>query len=174
MTIAAARKYKDKIIIAADSQATWGDNKILNKSKIFQGDGFVVACAGGGREISLFRMFLRTHKPRAGTEEDIVDLLCEFVTWGKSKTNTDNLDMQSLFISDNEIFEIYNYGVNKVDCELANGTFFAIGSGMFLALGAMELGADPIKAVEIAIKYDIGCGGKVTSLEIPIKNVATK
>lgn len=32
------------------------------------------------------------------------------------------------------------------------------GSGEDLALGAMEMGADAIKAVEVASKYDQGCG----------------
>lgn len=41
---------------------------------------------------------------------------------------------------------------------------FAYGSGMFLALGAMELGATPERAVEVAIKYDLYCGGKVTKI----------
>lgn len=36
--------------------------------------------------------------------------------------------------------------------------FFAWGTGREVALGAMEMGADAVKAVEIASKYVSGCG----------------
>jgi ATP-dependent protease HslVU (ClpYQ) peptidase subunit len=37
----------------------------------------------------------------------------------------------------------------------------ALGSGRELALGALEAGADAERAVQIAIAYDINCGGPV-------------
>lgn len=39
--------------------------------------------------------------------------------------------------------------------------YFAWGSGEPFALAAMWMGADASKAVEAAIAYDLGCGGKV-------------
>lgn len=38
----------------------------------------------------------------------------------------------------------------------------AIGSGMDLAIGAMEAGATPVQAVEIASRRDPGTGGSIT------------
>ena len=49
---------------------------------------------------------------------------------------------------------------------------FAIGSGMDLAIGAMEAGADPAKAVLIASMRDPGTGGVITSIERPSLTVA--
>ena len=42
-----------------------------------------------------------------------------------------------------------------------NAPFYAIGSGKFLAMGAMEMGATAEEAVAVAIKYDTGCGGEI-------------
>jgi ATP-dependent protease HslVU (ClpYQ) peptidase subunit len=165
MTVIAVRKYDDKIVIAADSQTTYGDDyKILTATKIVRQDNIVFGCAGSCSDISLFRMFTRTHKPKAATEDDVVDFLSEFVDWKKKKTNNADYVSSIIIIMDNVVFRVQSYSV-RAPIE----TFFAIGSGMFSALAAMELDADPIKAVEIAIKYNTGCGGKVESLEIPIK-----
>jgi ATP-dependent protease HslVU (ClpYQ) peptidase subunit len=40
--------------------------------------------------------------------------------------------------------------------------FFAIGSGEQYALGALEMGADAVKAVEVACKLDVWSGGPLT------------
>jgi hypothetical protein len=45
-------------------------------------------------------------------------------------------------------------------------TPWAIGSGMDLAIGAMEAGAKPKKAVEIAARRDPNTGGKIRSFTI--------
>jgi hypothetical protein len=42
-----------------------------------------------------------------------------------------------------------------------NAPFFALGSGRYLAMGAMAFGATAEEAVRIAIQYDTGCGGEV-------------
>lgn len=44
--------------------------------------------------------------------------------------------------------------------------FFAIGSGARWATGAMEMGADLRKAVEVAMKYDPATGGTITVLDL--------
>ncbi|UTU08031.1 putative NTN hydrolase domain protein [Caulobacter phage C1] len=44
------------------------------------------------------------------------------------------------------------------------GPFFAIGSGSWVALGALEAGATAEQAVEAAIKWDVGTNGPVRSL----------
>lgn len=45
-------------------------------------------------------------------------------------------------------------------------TFYAIGSGAPYALGALEMGADLERAVDIAKMYDVYSGGKVTTLSL--------
>lgn len=164
MTVIAVRKYEDRIELAADSQATWGsDYKILTKTKLVQTNDFTFGCAGSGRDIALFRMFARTHKPKAATEDDIVDFLAEFVSWKKQKASNEEYVGQMILVMDCIIFEIEQYSVRE-----PIETFFAVGSGMFTALGAMELGASPKSAVEVCVKYNLGCGGDVKVITIPL------
>ncbi len=44
--------------------------------------------------------------------------------------------------------------------------FHAIGSGDGYALGAMEMGADAVKAVEVAIKFDVWSDGEIRTLHL--------
>lgn len=48
----------------------------------------------------------------------------------------------------------------------AMGLPAAIGSGCAIAIGAMEAGASPEKAVHIAAKRDLGTGGTITTLTL--------
>ena len=44
--------------------------------------------------------------------------------------------------------------------------FYAIGSGMLFAMGAMEQGATPVEAVKAAIKHDPSSGYGVTKIDL--------
>lgn len=46
------------------------------------------------------------------------------------------------------------------------GDFFTIGSGRKYALGALQAGADALRAVEIACELDSMCGGPVAALNL--------
>lgn len=50
--------------------------------------------------------------------------------------------------------------------------FFAIGSGANVAMGAMEMGADAVKAVKVACKYDSYCGGRIRVVKLDNKKGA--
>jgi ATP-dependent protease HslVU (ClpYQ) peptidase subunit len=52
---------------------------------------------------------------------------------------------------------------------LCNSTFFAIGSGRDLAIGAMSHGATPLEAVITAMKWDTLSGGEPTVLSLTEK-----
>ncbi len=57
------------------------------------------------------------------------------------------------------------------DCSASGplvGETFTIGSGKGYALGAIKMGADAVRAAEIAIECDTWCGGPVTA--IPLHN----
>lgn len=44
--------------------------------------------------------------------------------------------------------------------------FYALGSGYQIAMGAMALGADPRRAVAVAIDFDTGSGGQIQVLSL--------
>lgn len=50
--------------------------------------------------------------------------------------------------------------------ELVDSPFYAIGSGAGAALGAMDMGADIEKALEVAAKYDSNTGAPFTILKL--------
>lgn len=51
----------------------------------------------------------------------------------------------------------------RVPPMISAGPFWSFGSGGFIALGALAVGATAIEAVEAAIRWDIGSGGPVRS-----------
>lgn len=55
---------------------------------------------------------------------------------------------------------------NGVICTPVDTAFFAIGSGEGYAIGAMEEGATPKRAVEVAAKWDPNTGHPVLVLEL--------
>lgn len=67
--------------------------------------------------------------------------------------------------SDIEVLElradgIYIYDGTPIPFKILND-FWAVGSGAPFAIAAMELGLSPLKAVEIACKYDVGSRGPI-------------
>jgi len=59
--------------------------------------------------------------------------------------------------------QYYTYGIPyRVDVEFP----FALGSGRDFAIGAMEAGASPLEAVDIAVRRDVYSGGSIQVLDI--------
>lgn len=89
-----------------------------------------------------------------GTFSEILDL----VDWWKDQTK----DFPK---TESQLIE-YRIGLDRVNLYEAKIPSFidhmwAFGTGSALAIGAMEMGANSVKAVEIASKYDIYSGGKI-------------
>ena len=61
-------------------------------------------------------------------------------------------------------------GTVEEHCDLAveirEGAFHAIGCGAVFALAAMEMGASAARAVEVACRFDVHCGGGVDTLRL--------
>ena len=173
MTCIAVKIESKKITIAGDTQTTWGNHKLPKKDyvdnnlkaagKIFQTNGMTLGCAGATAHIGLFQIFCKSHKPKEMERDSILDWFLEFRDWisSKAKINFTDLSMHSIIINDGRVFCFFDFmDIWEVK------TFDSVGSGMWLAIGAMDLGASADRAVEAAIKYDLYCGGKVTKIEI--------
>lgn len=173
MSIIAVKKQGKRFLIAGDSQSTWGRNKypktnlsdtqIRAYGKIFQVNGMTIGCAGSVADIGLLQIFCKTHKPKEMNRDYILDWFIEFKEWAldKAKINFNDISIHGIIVADGAAFGFYDFmDVTPVL------DFDAVGSGMFLAIGAMELGANPEQAVKVACKYDLYCGGKITKLTI--------
>ena len=172
MTVIAVKRTKNKIIIGSDSQTTRGRNKFgdtkkvmyPNASKIFEVNGMVIGCAGNVVGNALMSVFAKTHQPKIPIEDDVIAFMVEFNEWAKKQDKDFNFRGNHFFIVFKKVvFEVMDgLLVREV------GKFSAIGSGMFLALGALYYNKTIKEAVQVAKEYDLYCGGKTIIKEISI------
>lgn len=162
MSVIAARVYPKSIVMAADNQGTWGHNKFadamtkiqVNEVKIWQHNDLTIGGAGSAQEDVLFRVFTKTRKPKSATVEDMIDFMVEFADWMKKRDQNSKLENHYLIIFQEKLFSAVELDIAEVS------EYFSVGSGMFLALGAMYRGASPEEAVEAAKTFDLYCGGQ--------------
>lgn len=62
--------------------------------------------------------------------------------------------------------KVYKYERSPYPMDMTEAGVYAFGSGREFALGAIAMGADAIKAVQVASRYDTGCGFGVDVLRI--------
>lgn len=94
-----------------------------------------------------------------GESEDCHSFL-EWIKVGGPKDTIPKLENKdgdfNAFVVDGER-RVWMMGANLIPCPLMTD-FYAIGGGASFAVGAMEMGASAIDAVNVAIKYHGGCG----------------
>lgn len=173
MTCIAVRINKKQIEIAGDTQTTWGWNKLSkienndsslkSTGKIFQVNGMTLGCAGSVAHIGLPQIFCKTSKPKEMERDAILDWLIAFKEFAlaKAKINFNDISIHGIIATKGKVFSFYDFMDVKPVAD-----FFSVGSGMFLALGAMDTGATASQAVKVAIKYDLFCGGQVKKIII--------
>lgn len=175
MTVIAVRKTKKFIELAADGQTSWGgykypkadnsDKQVSAQGKIFHYNEITMGCAGSTSHIGLLRLFTKSHQPKDAEVDYVLEWWLEFREWMQKKAQVQPADISlcGIMVFKKRIFSF----LAALEVEEIKD-FDALGSGMFLAIGAMEVGADAKKAVKIACKYVQGCGGKVTNVFIEL------
>lgn len=175
MTCIAVKIEKKKIEIAGDSQTTWGKNKfpkqdttdrqVMAAGKIFQVNSMTFGCAGSVAHIGLLQIFAKTNRPKEMERDSVLDWLISFKQFclDKAKIGFADISVHGIMILDGKVFCFYDF-MDVVEVK----SFDAVGSGMWLAIGAMELGSNVEKAVSVAVKYDLYCSGEITKIVIPI------
>lgn len=128
--------------MAADTRVTWDDETTSPSIKIERWQEEILGAAG---DFAASMRFLEWYK--AGSKGR------------KPKVSKDfrllKLTKEGLHLIDHDLVWV------KIDAPL-----YAIGSGAQFAVGAMEMGATPTKAIEIAMKHDSYTGGSITTLEL--------
>lgn len=173
MSIITVRKTEKGFDIVCDQQSTWGSKKFPKKEntdpgikvsgKIFETNQMTLGCAGDVAHIGMLQIFCKSHSPKYMTSEDVLEWLMEFKDWCNKKTGILQKDIviHGIVIKEGKCFTFYDFMDSN---EVVN--FDAVGSGMWVAIGAMELGATAEQAVSVAIKYDLYCGGNIFKLSI--------
>lgn len=128
--------------MAADTRVTWDDETTSASIKIEQWQNEILGAAGdfaaGMRFLEWYKAGSKGRKPKVGKDFRMLKLTKE-----------------GLFLIDHDLVWV------KIDAP-----YYAIGSGAPFAIGAMEMGAAPAKAIEIAMKHDNATGGSITTLEL--------
>lgn len=134
--------YRDGVV-AADTQATDGhgctNGRVL---KVERRGPFLAAAAG---QACLARRFLDWFRSGLVGEPEP----------GNDERNADGM----IFMPDGRIVEFSPLGSKTVFAD-----FYATGSGMDYALGAMAMGASAEEAVRVAARFDSSTGGRITVL----------
>lgn len=173
MSVIAVKKNETGFEIASDQQTTWGNNKypkkhsdsqgLLAVGKVFQTNQMTIGCAGTVADIGMLQLFAKGHSPKYMTSEDILEWLMEFKDWNNKKTGTlqKDISIHGILIKEQKCYTFFDFmEANEVK------DFDAVGSGMWLAVGAMEVGSTAEQAVKVACKYDLYCGGEIFKLEV--------
>lgn len=128
--------------MAADTRVTWDDESTSPSIKIEIWAQEILGSAGGFaaglRFLEWYKAGSKGRKPKVGKDFRMLKLTKE-----------------GLHLIDHDLVWV------KIDAP-----FYAIGSGAQFAVGAMEMGATPAKAIEIAMKHDSYTGGSITTLEL--------
>ena len=175
MSVVAVKISDGLIEIAGDTQSTWGRNKfskidtsdkhIKANGKIFQVNNMTIGCAGATSDIGLLQIYSKTHRPKEMDRDSILEWIVEFKEFAnkKAQVSFNDISVHGILILDGKVFSFYDF-LDVIEIK----TFNAVGSGQWLAIGAMELGASVQQAVSVACKYDLFCGGETTKIEIRI------
>lgn len=145
-------------VMAADSRCTNGSpvRHLSNTQKIYRlSNGALLGVAGVGDSREFQRLLSKASPRRMPTRKQITDL------------GYDDIDglivfpRGQIFIVTSEYEEDIEGLVSSTD--RISDVIVAIGTGANFAYGAMEFGADPIQAVEVACRRDIMCFGPIQS-----------
>lgn len=190
MSVAVAVQKGRTIAIAADTQESFGDRRVLRTdhatSKIMKVGSSYVAQTGWGLYENILADFLgKSPAPRLGGEKEIFAFFNRF--WKRMKRDYSFVndqpvaDDKSPFADLDASFLVVNArGIFHVTGQMSVTRFTrfdSIGSGSSYALGALQVLYDePLPAATIArraceagIHFDIACGGELDVFTVPIR-----
>ena len=146
MSVVAARVYKDKIVMAADSIIVRGWSKRTDHDivKINEINGMIVGGTGYAQELSLMWQYMATHKPASATEKDVLSFIVEFSQWKRNLIGNGSVDNTYLMAYDGHLFQIEEMLVYEVS------EHSAVGAGQDFANAVLYLGNSPRDAVKVA------------------------
>lgn len=146
MSVVAARVYKDKIVMAADSIMVRGYSKKTDHDlvKIKEINGMLVGGSGYAQEMALMYQYMTTHKPSSASEKDILSFIIEFSKWKRDMIGSGSIDNMYLMAYEGHLFQIEQMLVYEVH------GYSAIGAGCDFANAILHVGNGPREAVRVA------------------------
>ena len=145
--------YKDGVM-AADTQATMGDEKAYGAVKLFYTEKFLIGLSGNFSNVLPFQSWLKD------TEQAVSSAGVLHQFWDSIPAFGDGFT--AILVDTGG--RIWNCGSTFPPVTL-HRIYDAIGSGSDFAMAAMECGKSATDAVRIASKFDIYTGGSVISMK---------
>lgn len=163
-TIAAIERRGRDTVIACDSQATAQDKFEMEAPKVFERNGVIYGVAGVISVSNALR-YSDLPEPAGDPDEWVNNTLCpalrEIVKeLDLPRNDEDGYELGAIVIIGARIYEITD---DLTWIRNISGTY-SIGSGYAFALGAMDMGASPREAIEVAATRDPNTGGKIREL----------
>ncbi len=158
MTTVAVRRYKDKVVIAADTQLTWGKERCTTHKLEVLSDGSILGLCGEAVMCDKLRDWWD-----GGCEGDS-PMKVKQDEAGATKDDNDTFVSGLLVDIDGEVFILLN-GTDKLK---ATDEFLTDGSGGPYARMAMQYGASPEEAIKQASKFDVYTNDVVDVIEIEL------
>ena len=168
MTTIIGVQYKDHCVIAADNLVTAGDGrKYLDPrmTKISERGAFLIAGSGEVQPCDIAQHIWNPPALTARDKKDIYHFMITKVMPSLRKCLKDNgynfeekrdeSGFKFLIAVNGQIFDVED------DCSVtmsADG-IYGVGSGAEFAMGALDAGAEPLKALEIAAKRSVYTAG---------------
>lgn len=165
MSVVAAKVYKDKIVMAADSILVKGWSKRnSNFAKIAEINDMILGGCGTAQETSLMWHYMQTHKPASATEKDVLTFIVEFAQWKSGIVGNSNVENVYLLAFQGHLFEIEYMFVHEIF------DYVAIGAGDDFANAALYLGHAPSEAVNVACELSCYVCEPIIEYSMPKEN----
>jgi ATP-dependent protease HslVU (ClpYQ) peptidase subunit len=173
MSVLACRVTSNTIYIAADTQVTKGDCRVLGLKyhKLLRIGEIVIGFAGRCDEAEIFCNFIKNNSLPCTCPGDIILFMSEFYKFrdGLSESLKPKPDECASPCSYIIIVRGRVFLIGDMSCFELNDGYFATGSGEGYAVGAMAYGAGVEDAVKIACKHDVYCSEPIDYFEIDRK-----
>ncbi len=147
MSVIAAKKYENKIVVAADSQISYGGmNRKFPDVKMRKiNSDLIIGVTGTAETCGLLWIYFETHSLEpASCEKTIMNFITDFVRWRKDYAGGDSFDSSFIIVYKDKIFEVFGFSIIEIT------DYVAIGSGFEMATAALYLGHSPKEAVKVA------------------------
>lgn len=166
MSVVAVKKYEDRIVIAADSQVTYGNtNRKFGSLKMRRiNSDLVIGSVGPADTCGLLWIYFETHSLEpVSCERTIMNFILDFAKWCEKSIGGRALDNDFIIVYKDKIFEVMGYSILEIT------DYSAIGSGYQMALAALYLGHSPTESVRVACDLTNYVGGPIEEETVEIK-----
>lgn len=169
MSVIAAKKYKDKIVIGSDQQISFWRDKEKKDEKVpiklhKISDNIIFGSAWSCAESNCMKMFLEHYEPKLVTDlKSVFEMIKQFKEWWKYYWWNERCENEYILITNSKIYQIiwWDY-IEEVD------EFTAIWSWWMKAMACLHTWADIETTLKAVCAYDLFCSEPIILYTVKI------